>query len=49
VRALDEVPTALASLTGHAPPGKQVIAVTPPDPTRAGTLRPPAAVGAAIG
>lgn len=31
VRSLDEVPTALMSLTGHAPPGKQAIAIGPAD------------------
>jgi hypothetical protein len=32
VCSLDEVPKALMSLAGHAPPGKQVIAIEPPDP-----------------
>lgn len=31
VRRLDEVPEALMSLAGHAPPGKQVIAIRPSD------------------
>jgi len=35
VRSLDEVPTALVTLAGHAPPGKQVIAVAPTDSTSA--------------
>jgi NADPH2:quinone reductase len=34
VRNLDEVPTALRSLAGHAPPGKQVIAIKPADSSR---------------
>jgi NADPH2:quinone reductase len=34
VRNLDEVPTALRSLAGHAPPGKQVIAFKPADSNR---------------
>jgi hypothetical protein len=32
VRSLDEVPAALASLAGHGPPGKQVVAIAAPDP-----------------
>lgn len=35
IRKLDEVPTALMSLAGHAPPGKQVIAIPPTDSTSA--------------
>jgi NADPH2:quinone reductase len=34
VRTLDEVPAAIRSLAGHAPPGKQVIAIETTDPNR---------------
>jgi NADPH2:quinone reductase len=38
VRTLDEVPGALRSLAGHAPPGKQVIAIGPADSKRTAHL-----------
>jgi NADPH2:quinone reductase len=31
VRSLDEIPTALRSLAGHGPPGKQVVAIAAPE------------------
>jgi NADPH2:quinone reductase len=38
VRSLDEIPAALGSLAGHAPPGKQVVAIQPS--ASGGTCRP---------
>ena len=49
VRTLDEVPTALGSLAGHGPPGKEVIALAPPDSNRESARRHLAAVGESTG